>query len=140
MAEAVMTQLVREAGLEDRITIDSAGTHCPVPGEAPFHRTRDILREKGVPSFGHARRLTTDDLNSFDYILTMDSRNLDAIAQTYGTGSADVRLFLDFAYETGKIETNDVVDPYPDGDYEATYAAIRTGCEALLAHITRTMA
>ncbi len=137
MAEAVMKHLVREAGLSEAIAVDSAGTHCGFPGEEPYFRTIDTLFEHGIKSTCRTRRLERTDLSDFDYVLAMDRRNLTSIERQYGSGSADVRLFLSFAQEAGTIGFDEVSDPYPDGDYATTYETIMTGCTALLDFLRR---
>lgn len=137
MAEAVMKHLVREAGLSEAIAVDSAGTHCGFPGEEPYFRTIDTLFEHGIKSTCRTRRLERTDLSDFDYVLAMDRRNLESIERQYGSGSAQVRLFLSFAHDAGKLPYDEVTDPYPDGNYEMTFALITVGCTALLDFLRR---
>ena len=49
MAEAIFAHLVRQAGLEDQICWDSAGTSNYHPGELPDWRTRKVLEQHGIP-------------------------------------------------------------------------------------------
>src|SRR2546421_4550256 len=69
MAEAVFLQKVRDAGLEEMIEADSAGTGQWHIGEPAHSGTRKMLASKGVPYDGRARLLRADDLNRFDYVL-----------------------------------------------------------------------
>jgi protein-tyrosine phosphatase len=137
MAEAVMKNLVAASGLEEHIYVDSAGTHCGFAGEEAYYRTQDILAEHGIESTSRTRRLERIDLSTFDYVLAMDRRNLASIERQYGGGSADIRLFLNFAKQAGRIAHEEVLDPYPDGDFAGVFATISTGCEALLDHLRK---
>ena len=135
MAEAIMRQMVAEADLADKIIIDSAGTNCMTPG-APAHvRTLDILRANDIPQPGTARQLELHDLKQFDYVLAMDRGNLTFMLRHSSGASADIRLFLSFAKEAGLTGGDEVDDPFPDGDYKATYRIIYKGCAALLAYL-----
>ena len=89
MAEAVFAHKVKAAGLEDVIEADSAGTGDWHVGERPHRGTRALLKERKI-DYAHAARLVTlRDLNTFDYVLTMDSQNL-ANVRALGTGRAVV--------------------------------------------------
>src|SRR4051812_26586452 len=75
MAEAVFLHKVKAAGLDGEISADSAGTGNWHVGAPPHSGTRRILSAKGIAYEGRARQLSRSDLDSFDYILTMDEQN-----------------------------------------------------------------
>lgn len=135
MAEAIMRQLVANAGLSERILVDSAGTHCMQPGAAAHPRTLAVLAENDVPPPGRSRQLELEDLTRFDYVLAMDGGNLSFILRYSSGASADIRLFLNFAKAAGLTQREEVDDPFPDGDYKAAYRTIYKGCAALLMHV-----
>lgn len=135
MAEAIMRHMIASEGLGERIQIDSAGTHCMSPGAPAYPRTLDILRANDMPQPGVARQLELQDLKQFDYLLAMDRPNLTFILRHSSGATADIRLFLDFAKNAGLTQGDEVDDPFPDGDYKATYRTIYKGCAALLAHL-----
>lgn len=135
MAEAIMRDLVHQAGLSDRIRIDAAGTHAH-PGEPAYYRTQETLAAAGVVSVpSPSRQLEYSDLMNFDYVLAMDRRNLTFMLRYSAGVTAEIRLFLSFAQQIGMISTDEVRDPFPDGDYQLAYQTIRTGCQALLRHL-----
>ena len=78
-AEGVMRHLVREAGLEDEIVIDSAGTGGWHAGDPPDRRATAAARARGVTLEGGARQITVDDFEDFDLLLAMDRDNLAGI-------------------------------------------------------------
>ncbi len=137
MAEAIMRQLVANAGLSERIVIDSAGTHCMQPGAPAHSRTLAVLAENNVPPPGRSRQLELEDLTQFDYVLAMDGGNLSFILRHSSGASADIRLFLNFAKAAGLTQREEVDDPFPNGDYKAAYRTIYKGCAALLTHLQR---
>ena len=132
MAEAVFQHKVDEAGLSDKIMVDSAGTHRYHVGEKAHDGTLGILKKHGIPNDGRARVFARRDLTDFDYILTMDKANL-AMIQPYTGGESDgeVKLFLSYA----ALDTREVPDPYYDGRFAEVYDLVNKGSDALLAHI-----
>jgi protein-tyrosine phosphatase len=130
MAEAVFRQLVTEAGLEDRIHIESAGTGTWNLGEAPHRVTLAILRRKNIDlSDKRARLLKRSDLERFDYIIAMDEENVGDIQAAFGRR---VPRLMDFVEH---MAIKDVPDPYYTGAFDTVYDMVLTGSRALLAHI-----
>jgi len=133
MAEAVFQHLVDEAGLSDRIEIDSAGTGGWHVGEPAHRGTRRVLFQHGITYTGAARQIETRDFSRFDYVLAMDDANLSDLRRMMPAHSpATLRRFLDFLPDA---PTREVPDPYYDGNFEGVYDLVRAGAEALLAHI-----
>ena len=135
IAEAVMRDLILEAGLSETVVVDSAGTQARV-GEPAYHNSLNVLKSSGIVSVPSvSRQLEYDDLNTFDYVLAMDRRNLGFILQHSRGSRADIRLFLNFANTLGLVNGEEVIDPFPDGDYGLTYRVVHAGCVALLRHL-----
>lgn len=134
MAEAVFRHKVKEQGLEDTITVDSAGTGAWHVGERPHRGTRDLLNNKKIDFAGIvARQVERRDIDRFDYILAMDSDNLDALNRLFGNrDTGKVAKFLDFLPET---KMTDIPDPYYTGNFDEVYSLIEAGCDKLLAYI-----
>lgn len=133
MAEAVFKHLVDQAGLNDQIEIDSAGTGGWHVGERAHSGTRNVLRQNGIIYEGSARRVNERDFTHFDYILAMDSDNLDDLrGMMPGSSTAVIQRFLEFAPE---LNTRDVPDPYYEGNFEEVYRLVSAAAAGLLAHI-----
>ena len=148
MADAICRQLVAEASLSDKITVDSAGTGRWHVGEAAHPGTLAVLHKHEIAYDGRSRQLEMNDFTSFDYILAMDHSNLAYImrvinrgelsaqqkrARFYGTDDQpEVVLFLSFANRAGTVAETEVPDPYYDNKFEATYDLVYRGCVALL--------
>lgn len=130
MAEAVFRQLAHEAGLDGSIEVDSAGTESWV--DSPPHAgTQRVLDRNGIVYTGRGRDLLREDLDRFDYIITMDEKNRRDVARL-GGGSALVAPLMDFAPH---LKVREVPDPYFDGRFDEAHALIRAGAEGLLAQI-----
>lgn len=139
-AEGVFRHHVREAGLENRILVDSAGTHAYHSGEPADRRATEAAARRGFSLEGiRARRVTDEDFHAFDYILAMDSDNLmllheRAPAETRGK----VRLFLDFAASS---HVNEVPDPYYGGaaGFERVLDLVEEASQALLEALRKSL-
>ena len=130
MAEGVFQNLVNEAGLSDKIMIDSAGTASYHVGERAHSGTRDVLNRHNIPYDGRSRQLARSDFEEFDYILAMDSSNLSNIMSRKPDNSdATIGMFLEYA--DGVNET-DVPDPYYTGGFDHVYDLVQAGAQGLL--------
>ena len=132
MAEFVMKDLVRKAGLESQFHIASAATSTEEIGN-PVHRgTRAILKSHGIdPSEKRARQMTWRDYEEYDYLIGMDQWNLLNMRRiTDGDPEEKLSRLLDFTDAPG-----DIADPWYTGDFETTYRDVVRGCRGLLAHI-----
>ena len=113
-AEAMLRQKVHEAGLDDRIEIDSAGTadyHVDSPPDrrAVAHGERRGLRMQHL----RGRQVERADFERFDHILAMDEDNLANLQRLRPAGSrAKLALLMSFAPDAGSRE---VPDPYYGG-------------------------
>ena len=77
MAEAMFKQMVRNANLQDQITVDSAGTSDIAAGLPADSRTKKILDKYNIPDDGMiARQLNDRDYEEADYIIVMDQMNM----------------------------------------------------------------
>lgn len=132
MAEAVFQKMVNDAGLSDKIAVDSAGTGSWHVGETAHPGTRRILSQQGIPYDGRARQIQPEDLrDESTYIIAMDQSNLNDLKRRYGQHPRTYRL-LDFAGQDGE---RDVPDPYYTGNFETVYELVSDGCRGLLATI-----
>ena len=114
-AEGVFRHMVWEAGLQDEVRIDSAGTHDYHTGDAPDARAQAHAKRRGYDLSGiRARQVRGADFTEFDLILVMDRRNLDALLRVCPPEHAHkLRLFLDYAPFWPDRE---VPDPYHGGE------------------------
>ena len=128
-AEGVMRALVREAGLEDEIEIDSAGTGGWHVGAAPDPRSTAAAARRGITLEGGARQVTDEDFEHYDLILAMDRENLRELQRRAPAGTAGkIRLLCGEA---------DVPDPYYGGErgFDDVLDQVEAACRAVLAEI-----
>lgn len=133
MAEFVMKDLVKKAGLAGEFEIASAATSCEELGNPVYPPARRKLREHGIDCSGKtARRLEKGDYAHYDYLIGMDRYNLRNMERMLGGDpNQKIRLLLSFAGEDREIS-----DPWYTGNFDETYDDVLTGCRALLAELT----
>lgn len=131
MAEAMFRKLVREEGLSDCISVDSAATGDWHIGKPPHKGTLGILNKYNISAEGLVgRQITPQDIDDFDYIIGMDESNMAGIRRVAGNRGQDkLYRMLDL---TEDLRGRDVPDPYYTGNFEETYTLLTEGCRALL--------
>jgi protein-tyrosine-phosphatase len=80
-AEGVMRRLVAEAGLQDEIEIDSAGTGAYHVGSPPDERATAAALRRGTELAGAARQVADEDFETYDLLLAMDASNLHELRE-----------------------------------------------------------
>ena len=112
LAQGVFEDVLRREGLEDEVFVDSAGTGSWHVGSPPDDRAQRSASARGLDlSAQRARRISPEDCEHFDYVLTMDEHNYRTVASLC-RGGAVVRPFLDFVPDSPERE---VPDPYGGG-------------------------
>ena len=127
MAEFVMKELVKQAGLE--FTISSAATTTEELGNDIYPNAKAELKRRGIPFERRlARQIRSDEYKDWDLIIAMDEENLNDIRWIIGSDpEKKVRLLLSFAGEEKSIS-----DPWYTRDFARAYQDIYRGCEGLL--------
>jgi protein-tyrosine phosphatase len=128
MAEAVFQQMVNEAGLGDRISIDSAGTGNWHVGETAHRGTRAILATHDIPYNGRSRQVNAADMDPDNYVIAMDDSNMRDLKRRFGDHPRLYRL-LDFAQNSSE---RNVPDPYYTNNFDYVYQLVTDGCRGLL--------
>jgi protein-tyrosine phosphatase len=131
LAQGVFEDVLRREGLEDEVFVDSAGTGSWHVGSPPDHRAQRSASARGLDlSAQRARRISPDDCEEFDYVLTMDEQNFRTVASLC-RGRAVVRPFLDFAPHSPECA---VPDPYAGGPhaFERVLDLVSEASEGLL--------
>ena len=129
MAEFVMKDLVRKAGLEDRFLIASKAARRDELGNDTHYGTKAKLRQMGVPfAKRRATLLDRSDYDAYDYLIGMDEENMRDMLRLFG-GDPNGKIYklLRFA-----DEDRDVADPWYTGNFDMTYEDVLKGCTALL--------
>ena len=132
MAEFVFKKMIKEAGLENEISCESAATSLEEIGNDMHYGAKQKLTEMKVPfEKRRARRITAEDYESFDFLIGMDVENMFYMQKAWNKDPKDkCSLLLTFA---GK--DRDIADPWYTGNFDKTYDDIAEGCSALLKRI-----
>ncbi|QIB67367.1 low molecular weight protein-tyrosine-phosphatase [Kineobactrum salinum] len=137
-AHGVFQALLERERIAHRISVDSCGTAAWHTGKAPDPRSTAAARTRGYDlSVLRARQLQWHDFFEFDYMLAMDSQNLEEIRRQAPLDYAGhIGLLLDFA-DAGS--GRDVPDPYHGGGagFEHVLDLVEAACEGLLREIRR---
>lgn len=137
-ARGVFTKLVREAGLDHVIRVDSAGTIDYHAGEAPDTRAQAAAMRHGIDLSGYrARQVRSSDFTAFDYILAMDQENLTYLHMKCPEENRHrIQLFLNFAPHA---KLREVPDPYYGGEhgFDHVISLVQEASQGLLDHIQK---
>ena len=134
MAEAIFCDLIKKEQLNDKITVDSAGTGGWHIGNPPHPKTIAILKKHNISTEGLvAQQISKQDKDKIDYIIAMDEQNKQDLLQLFGEDdSIEFAKLMDFVDETAE---KDVPDPYFTGNFTYTYELISKGCHQLLQYL-----
>ena len=136
-AEGIFRKLVRDAGLDDRIAIESRGTGDWHTGEPADARARAAAKRRGVALDGVASRFERSDFARFDYILSMDPRVLDTLLRLARTDDDRNRVYNFRAFDPDSLPEAPVPDPYYGGadGFDEVFDICEAGCRGLLAEV-----
>ena len=139
MAEAIFRHKVKQAKLERKIQVDSVGTADYHSGQRPHRGTQRELKRHQISYDGiRARQLNSQDVEISDYLIVMDTENLNDVrnqARRWGYNVDDeVRMMLEFAYKT-QLEDLDVPDPYYTRGFDTVYKMLDDASDGLLDYI-----
>ena len=126
MAEFVMKDLVKKAGISDRVHVASAAVSREEIGNPVYPPARRELQRHGIDCHGHAaHQITRRQLEEYDKIYYMDSSNARYLKRLFGSDADKCQPLLD----------HDVADPWYTGDFTATWNDVLSGCQAILEEI-----
>ena len=135
-AEGVFRHKVQQAGMSERVDIDSAGTHAYHVGEPPDSRAQKAASSRGFDlSAQRARRVQPTDMVEYDYVIAMDESNYQDLHSICPSGYEDrIKLFLEFGQ---KFNEREVPDPYYGGKngFEIVLDLVEDAAEGLLTDI-----
>ena len=133
MAEFVMKDLIKQAGLEGQVRAASAATSTEEIGNPVYPPAQRKLAEHGIDCAGKtARQLTSSDYEEYDLLIGMDNTNLCNMYRICGGDFADkMHLLLDYTDRPNQ----EVADPWYTDNFEATWRDVSDGCQGLLDHL-----
>jgi protein-tyrosine phosphatase len=138
-AEAVMRHLVRQVGLDARISVESAGTGDWHVGCARDRRSLATGKARGIPLSGTARQFTASDFTRYEHVIAMDRANREALLAMARTPDDRGKVALLRAFDPEAPPDAEVPDPYYGGasGFEDVFDICEAGCRGLLATIRR---
>ena len=129
MAEFVLKDMVKKAGLSSGFHIESAAVSAEELGNPVYPPARRELAAHGISCQGKtARLMTRADYDRFDLLVCMDSANLRRMERICGGDpQGKMSRLLDHTAYPG-----DVADPWYTGDFSRTWQDVEAGCRTLL--------
>ncbi|MFI8188433.1 low molecular weight protein-tyrosine-phosphatase [Streptomyces sp. NPDC085946] len=115
MAEAVFRARVAEAGLDDLIEADSAGTDGWHEGEGADPRTLAVLEDHGYALDHTARRFRPSWFARLDLVVALDAGHLRSLRRLAPTPRDAAKVRLLRSYDPAAGVDLDVPDPYYGG-------------------------
>lgn len=123
MAEFILKDMARRAGVEQNFEVASAAVSCEELGNPVYPPARRELVKHGISCSGKtARQVTSADYAHYDRIYYMDRSNARYLARMLPADPEKIRPLLD----------RDVADPWYTGDFSATWEDLVEGCSAIL--------
>lgn len=130
-AEGVMQKLIDERGLQQRISVDSAGTSSFHIGELADKRMLQAAAERGYDLTSRSRQTSRRDYSRFDRIIAMDRNNFRELAALFGEPTNKLRLLSDYLDETWPREVPDPYHGENDG-FRTVLEMLETACPRIL--------
>jgi protein-tyrosine phosphatase len=141
MGHVILSRLLDDAGLSDRIRVSSSGTGDWHVGERADPRTLAILDRHGYDGSTHrAREFDPDEFDQLDLVLASDNghvRTLRRLART-DANRAKIRLVREFDPEAVAAGTLETADPWygDDAHFDQCFAEVEAACHGILEHLT----
>lgn len=137
MAHGIFDSLVREAGMEREISVDSAGTRAGLAGSPPDYYAQKVSSNNGIDiSHLRARRITAEDIDDANLILVMDRDNFLCLEDRCAHVNGKLKMLTEYAPEAGITEID---DPYGGGGrgFIRSFNLIQSCCRVLLGELQR---
>jgi len=137
MAQGILEKKVQEAGLQDQISVDSAGTSDYHVGDKPDPRAIEKSSKYDIDiSAYRGRQFEKDDFEAFDRIFAMDFSNYENILRLSRSkeDSKKVEMILNLSKPNSNMS---VPDPYYGGEegFENVYQLLDAACDELMTQI-----
>lgn len=133
MAELVFKDMAAKAGLSDSLEITSCGTSDCEAGSPIYPPVKRTLDAHGICGSHVARKITSDDFKTADFILAMDTGNISDL-KYMSRGKYDDKIYKLCSFTD---RPRDVADPWYTRDFERAYADVTDGCRAFLEYLQR---
>ncbi len=135
-AEGIFRSIVLKQELSDFFEIDSAGTHAFHIGNPPDSRSQQTARKHGVDlSNQRARKIHESDFFYYDYIIAMDTDNIEILRSICPANSqSQIKLLLDYLPDSSFPS---VPDPYFEGKFDEVFEMVHSACTSFLENLVK---
>ncbi len=145
MAEVILRDLFRDAGLENQVTVDSAGTTRWEVGNPMDPRAAAELRRRGYDGSAHvARQFEPGWLPDTDLVLAADAGHASVLRRWARTKSdaAKVHLLREFDPAAVAAGTLEVDDPWygDEKDFVRCFTEVEAACRGVAAWVADQLA
>ena len=129
MAEFFMKRFATDAGCLDQFYIESAAVTDDEVGNRVYAPVYTRIWKRGADcSKKTARQLTREDYDRFDYLIGMDSSNIEGMKEICGGDpEGKMSMLLDWTEAPREI-----ADPWYTREFDTAEIQIEAGCKALL--------
>ncbi|MFC5214052.1 low molecular weight protein-tyrosine-phosphatase [Streptomyces coerulescens] len=137
MAESVFRARVEEAGLDDRVEVDSAGTGGWHEGDPADPRTVSVLEEHGYDGGHTARQFQPSWFARLDLVIALDTGHLKALRRLAPSPEDAAKVRMLRSYDAAAGDDLDVPDPYYGGrdGFEECLDMVEAASTGLLAAV-----
>ncbi len=135
-AEGIFRSILLKQELSDFFEIDSAGTHAYHIGNPPDSRSQKTARKHGVDlSNQRARKIHESDFFYYDYIIAMDTDNIEILRSICPANSqSQIKLLLDYLPDAS---FQSVPDPYFEGKFDEVFETVHAACTSFLENLVK---
>jgi protein-tyrosine phosphatase len=143
MGEVLLREAFEDAGLGNRVVVDSSGTSSDEVGRGMHPRTAAVLRRNGHVDHGWgehvARRFEPGWFDEYDLVLPVDHVHEQRLARIARTDDDrdKVRLFRSFDPDAVAAGDLGMDDPWygTDPAYDQTYAEVTAAVPGIVDHV-----
>ncbi len=135
-AEGIFRSILLKQELSDFFEIDSAGTHAYHIGNPPDSRSQKTARKHGIDlSNQRARKIHESDFFYYDYIIAMDTDNIEILRSICPANSqSQIKLLLDYLPDSSFPS---VPDPYFEGKFDEVFEMVHAACTSFLENLVK---
>ena len=134
MAEDLFRDMVQKKGIAGQFHIASAATSREEIGNGVYPPAKRKLASVGITcDMHHARQVTKQDYEEYDYLLAAEQYNLRNLQRIIKDDpKRKIYRLLDFC-----DRPRDIADPWYTGNFDITYDDIMEGLEGFLKHLEK---
>ncbi len=142
-ADGMLRKKLAEHGLDEKVTVDSAGTGDWHIGKAPDQRSQAAAAARGYDiSNLRARQVVAEDFDKFDYVLAMDKSNIENMKEFMPSGKVRTQPELILERFGNDKSITEVPDPYYGGEegFQTVLDLLETACDNLALELKQKLA